>query len=255
MPQRTLTGSIAHIVNSGLAGLGVAIKKVPARPLLDQHVKSLLEIFDIDCVVDVGAHHGEFGSILRSLGYSGKIISFEPAEESFRILEGRRSGDTAWEAHRVALGDANETRELMVCAKTECNSFHSPSSYGETSWFGALLQSNGTESVEVKRLDSLLPRLVSDLRGKNVYLKIDTQGHDLQVFEGAEGIFPQVRALQVELPSLQLYEGVPPMEDALMRYRADGFLPTGFFPVSWDGDQVTVVEWDCVLARQTPSGG
>ena len=251
IPKRTLAGSIAHLVNTSLAPFGIAIKKFPATPLLHQHLRSQLQTFHINCVVDAGAHHGEFGRILRSIGYQGRIISFEPSQESFRILAAQSSGDKAWETHRLALGSADETRELMICAKTECNSFHSPSRYAGTSWFNALLETKGNEKVEIKRLDALLPELMPDLHDKNVYLKIDTQGHDLEVFEGARGIFPQVKAIQVELPSLQLYDGVPPMEEALARFRANGFLATGFFPVSWDGDQVTVVEWDCMLARQT----
>jgi FkbM family methyltransferase len=250
MPHRTFFGLMAHAVNTCLGTIGISVSKIPERLTMERHIRTLLQSLDIDCVIDAGAHHGEFGEVIRNLGYKKRIVSFEPAQEAFRNLEARRAGDKAWEAHRMAMGSVNETKELMICDKTEFNSLHAPSDFGTTSkFFSPFLVSDRRESVEVKRLDSVLPELISDFHKANIYLKIDTQGHDSAVFAGAKGILPQVKALQVELASKQLYQDVPSMEEALLAYRQSGFVPSGFFPVSHEDDGITVVEWDCVLAR------
>lgn len=251
MPHRTFFGLMAHGVNTCLGTIGISVSKIPERLTMERHIRTLLRSLEIDYVVDVGAHHGEYAEIIRKLGYKKRIVSFEPAQDSFRVLEARRGGDQAWEVHRMAMGNTNETKELMICEKTEFNSLHSPSDFGTTDrFFAPFLQSSRTESVEVKRLDCVLPELISDLRNANVYLKIDTQGHDLEVFAGAKGILPRVKALQVELAAKQLYQGVPTLEEALLAYRESGFYPSGFFPVAFENELSTIVEWDCVLARE-----
>src|SRR5437764_15402991 len=57
------------------------------------------------CVIDVGAHRGEYGRLLRDLGYEGEIISFEPVAANFKILERKSASDPRWQVHRLALGD------------------------------------------------------------------------------------------------------------------------------------------------------
>ena len=62
---------------------GFDLVRYPSVESLDDHLATLLRRLRIECVVDVGAHHGEFGLSLRRQGYSGRIVSFEPASESF----------------------------------------------------------------------------------------------------------------------------------------------------------------------------
>jgi len=45
---------------------------------LGEHLQALFARLKIDCVIDVGAHLGQFGRLVRRLGYEGTIISFEP---------------------------------------------------------------------------------------------------------------------------------------------------------------------------------
>ena len=40
----------------------------------------------VDCVLDVGANVGQFGDMLRTIGYMGTIVSFEPVDATFRTL-------------------------------------------------------------------------------------------------------------------------------------------------------------------------
>jgi SAM-dependent methyltransferase len=54
------------------------IKKRKLHDTLEQHLAALLPQLAINCVVDVGANTGQFGAMLRRIGYAGRIVSFEP---------------------------------------------------------------------------------------------------------------------------------------------------------------------------------
>lgn len=51
----------------------------------------LLHRYEIDLVLDVGAHRGDFGALLREAGYRGRIVSFEPLRGPRRAASPRRA--------------------------------------------------------------------------------------------------------------------------------------------------------------------
>jgi hypothetical protein len=57
--------------------------------LHQEHLFTQLSRLKVNCVIDVGAHFGEFGNYLRVLGYRGRIVSFEPVSKSFSVLAQR----------------------------------------------------------------------------------------------------------------------------------------------------------------------
>jgi hypothetical protein len=62
-----------------------------------QHEKYVLRRFlqtlQIDCVVDVGANNGQYADLVRSIGYRGPIVSFEPIPELAKALTARSASD------------------------------------------------------------------------------------------------------------------------------------------------------------------
>src|SRR5215218_999894 len=61
----------------------------------------------VDVVLDVGANTGQYGALLRELGFAGRILSLEPVAEAFAELAGRAAADGAWEAVCVAASDVD----------------------------------------------------------------------------------------------------------------------------------------------------
>jgi hypothetical protein len=80
------------------------------------------------------------------------------------------------------------------------------------------------------------------------YLKLDTQGWDLEVIDGGPQTLPRVLALQTEVSCRAVYEGMPTMATSLDVLAAHGFAVSGLFPVTRDAD-LRVVELDCVAVR------
>lgn len=61
---------------------------------------------EINLVFDIGANSGQFGSCLRSAGYRGGIVSFEPLTEARKHLAIAARGDLNWAIHeQCAIGD------------------------------------------------------------------------------------------------------------------------------------------------------
>ena len=144
---------------------------------------AVFEMYGVDLVIDVGAHEGEYAQRLRSGGFEGEIVSFEPVPRAFEELEREgRAAMTDWTVHRLALGREDGTTTMNVVHGTL-------SSLLPATKFGAgrypRLQEPEQVEVEVRRLDRVLDETLGGLDGRRPFLKLDTQGFDLDVFAGA----------------------------------------------------------------------
>lgn len=220
----------------------------PKPFLLEQHLASLLEMYRVNCVIDVGAHKGGYALSLRRSGYTGQIISFEPVSYSFERLQRRARNDRKWSVHNFALGDREHRAEIQVAQRADFSSLLTPNS-AANNLFGSLTHVSRTEHIEVKRLDSLFEDLCSNIDLPRVYLKMDTQGYDLKVFEGLGSLTGSLVGLQSEVSVIPIYDGMPDMLEAMALYRSHGFELTGLFPVSRHNTSMRVVEFDCVMVR------
>jgi FkbM family methyltransferase len=214
------------------AGIDIARWPPPVTPDW-RLVVSLLVRLGIDTVVDVGAHRGESGSRLRRAGYTGKLISFEPAPEAFEALREAAQHDPEWTAVELALGSENTERELVVRGWSELSSLlplddQRPPAAPEP-W-----QAEATVTVPVRRLDSVLGDYTQD----RVFAKIDTQGYDLEVVRGATAVLDRVLGLHVELAVQQTYVGQPDYLTVLAELRELGYEPVGFFTPGEPRDRI-----------------
>jgi FkbM family methyltransferase len=213
--------------------------------LLPEHLVGLFEHYRVDCVLDVGANRGQYARLLRRAGYRGQIVSFEPVPELFAQLSAAAAADGRWSVHQMALGSADGVLPMHVVPGT-MSSLLAPSEYG-TGRYEQLRQVTEVE-VPVRRLDALLPTL-PEVQGRRLFLKMDTQGYDLEAFAGLGDQVHQVVGLQSEMALLTIYDEMPRLPAALPVYEAAGFGVTGFYPVTREWRTWRVLEFDCVMAR------
>ncbi|MBN8730688.1 MAG: FkbM family methyltransferase [Acidobacteria bacterium] len=214
-------------------------------------MKELFAELQINCVLDVGAHHGEYASFLREIGYTKTILSFEPTPDSLSILRARAQSEPNWKVLPYALSDNSGQREFHIFQHSKFNSLEDASEYGSENYGLHVKQS---VVVETRRLDDILASLVSGIDNPRVYLKMDTQGHDRHVLDGASGVLSGVLALQTEIGARRIYSGTDSFGQLQDYFQALGYLPTGFYPVNKERDGLIVVEWDCVMARTQTAG-
>ncbi len=210
---------------------------------------ALLSKLDVDSLVDVGANDGHFGSRLRRHGYRGRLLSFEPAPSVYERLARRSSADKRWDAFRVALGDREGAALLNLTAATGFNSFLRPNSLA-LQLFEAGTEIQGEVRVSVDRLDRILPTLLPQIKQQRVFLKVDTQGYDLNVLRGAGRQLESIVGVQVEMAMTPLYEGAPLYDDVVEFLEARGFALIAAFPVTWNSKEPRALEYDGMFLRK-----
>lgn len=215
--------------------------------VIARHLRPLFKIYQIQCVLDVGANFGQFGDFVRQkLGFRGTIHSFEPVNQFARLLKEKTRRDQAWTIHQTALGSRTGHAEINVTESPGLSSLLVPSSEAVKDLWdrSAVLE---RQRVTIDTLDNFVDSL-GGLPGP-AFLKIDTQGYDLEVLKGAEITLQTVRALQLEVSVRPIYEGMPDFRGVLDYLISRGFALSAMFPVNQDQSQ-RLIEFDCVLVNE-----
>ncbi len=211
-------------------------------------LKTLLEKYQIDIVLDVGANRGQFASELRRMGYNGKIISFEPISSAFEVLQETAQNDLHWDIHKLALGSQNTEQKIYVADMSVFTSFLKSNDWCEQQ-FGKSSVGSTEETVIVRRLDEVLHETVENLDKARIYLKMDTQGYDLEVFKGLGGKYDKIFALQSEMSVIAIYQGMPHLTDSISFFEKAGFELAGMYPVTQEESTLSVIEFDCIMVN------
>ena len=247
-----LRPTLKHLVTPGAARLGYQVTPLWRLKAFEQcrHLRHLLAQLGVTTVIDIGANTGGYRDLLRRyIGYNGRIVSFEPVPSVFETLRANAAGDEQWAGRQMALGDTDGELDINVTSRSTMSSFLARDE--------ARLQDLGyehllnvtevvaSERVPVRRLDAIFDEVVGD-RSERVFLKCDTQGYDLKVMAGAEGILSSIVAVQIELSIKPVYAGAPAYAEVIERMSVLGFDVTGIFPVRQD-ELSRILNFDCVM--------
>lgn len=180
----------------------------------------LLRLYRVETVFDIGANAGMSGRYFRNLGFKGKIVSFEPVERYYKLLAREAAGDSLWTCEHAAVADAEGEQEINVSAGGGgASSFLKKSG---TTWNSAPeLEYVERERVRTTTVDRAA--LEHYPQGDRLFLKLDVQGYERKVLEGASQTMPRVVGVRVELSITQCYEDEPPMAEMLSYLYSLGF--------------------------------
>jgi len=213
-------------------------------------VRRLLQAFEIDCVLDVGANKGQYHDFLRSeVGYEGKIVSFEPIPDHVEILRRRAASERAWFIEGCALGRSPGRATFNIMANTEFSSFLQPD-HSNAGSFGGRNEVEREIAVEVKTINDIVPALQARLGVHRLYLKLDTQGFDLEVIGGSHDQLKHVWALQTEISMKAIYHNMPSYTEAIRVMDSLGFSISGIYP-NHPEHFPEAVEFDCILVNRS----
>lgn len=199
----------------------------------------------VTLVIDVGANQGQYATDIRRLGYRGRIVSFEPLSEAQAILSRRAATDPLWDHYDCALGSEEREATLHRSNNLESSSLLKMLPAHETAAPDALCV--GTETIKVRRLDSLFADLARP--DDVVFLKIDAQGYEVPVLDGAAACLDRIAGVQVEASLVPLYEGEPCIETVFTRLRQLGYTPVDIEPTFRDPHSFNLLQCDAVFFR------
>jgi FkbM family methyltransferase len=225
----------------------VPLREMKARDFA-LHLRAVLAHQNIDCILDVGANVGQYHDFLRDkVLYGGPIVSFEPVGRNIDRLRERAQFDSAWHIEGYALGAAEGTLPLNVMVSDQFSSFLEPDN-SRAPDIGKLNVPSHVESVAVRTLDFVLPALRERLGFERPYLKLDTQGFDMEVMRGGSDSLSTVLALQTEASVIGIYQGMPTYIETIRYLGERGFELSGLYPVARDSS-LRLFEFDCVMIR------
>lgn len=237
---------IARVATEGARRAGAILVPEWRAGRLDEerHLRRLLAYLDVDCVFDVGGNIGQYGQMLREdVGYRGRIVSFEPHPDAVTKLKAAAAQDPLWEVEAFALGNDNSQMEFHAHELTELSSFRS---FGDTAHKPD--KDARLVMVPMRRLEDYLPEARARWGFRRPYLKIDTQGFDLEVAKGAGGSLGDFLGLQSEVAFQTIYEGAPDYRAALDFYGSKGFVLSRLVPIH-DAHFPETVEMDAIMIR------
>jgi FkbM family methyltransferase len=206
----------------------------------------LLAVHDINVVLDVGANTGQFARNLRDAGFKGRIVSFEPSELAHSKLLKAAKMDPQWTvAPRGAIGD----HDGKVTINISRNSVSSSLLPMLATHLAAEPESCyvGTEEVELHRLDTIAADFASD--HDHTFLKLDVQGFEYEVLQGAPCLLKRICGIQLELSLVPLYQGQQLFDPMLHWLQELGFELWSLVPSFVDWNTGRLLQADGIFFR------
>lgn len=200
----------------------------------------------ITLMFDVGANAGQYGEHIRELGYRGRIVSFEPLTSAYKQLVEKIATDPLWDKANIALGDYDGEAEINIAG----NSFSS----SILDMLPVVAQSApgsgyiGKEKITVRRIDSIIDKYrKSDDR---IFLKIDTQGFEKNVIEGAERSYKDIVGVQMEVSLVPLYKDETLLAEMVNFMMKRGYTLMSLEPGFSNPDTGQLLQVDCIFFRE-----
>ena len=195
---------IKDLIKKTFRRLGFDLHRIAPGSNQSLQLVKALNRFDIDLVLDVGANIGQFATELRVFGFGGDIVSFEPLTSAHFVLSSAAMREDSWKVHpRCAIGDYDGESEINVSGNSVSSSLLPMlKAHSSAASDSAYTQS---ERVQVLKLDSIDSSYFKEAR--QIFLKIDTQGFESKVLDGAKKTIPNIKGIICELSIVPLYEG------------------------------------------------
>lgn len=173
--------------------------------------QAVLTKHEVDLVLDAGAARGGYGTGLRTFGYTGRIVSFEPLAEAFTALSATIADDPSWTAQRLALGAKTGSATIKIASNSDSSSLLPMLDAHRAA--APTIDYVAEETITVARLDDVAAKDVGSAR--HPFLKIDTQGFEREVLEGGAETVERCVGLQLELSLVPLYDGGMLIDEAI----------------------------------------
>lgn len=148
-------------------------------------IKRNIEKFDT--VFDVGANEGEWAKFMLSLNKNIKLHCFEPSVFTFqKLIENNFPKNVI--CNNFGLGSRKETKELFI--------------FKNGSGGNSLYRRYGVKQEAQKKEQVALDALENYCREKKIkevdFIKIDTEGHELEVLKGMKGLLEENRVKMIQ---------------------------------------------------------
>lgn len=152
-------------------------------------------------IIDIGAHKGHWSINIHKHYPEAKIFMFEPIEKYFNELT----------TLAESIGNDSIAFNYLLSSKSDVElKFYineSVSSVLEEHYISSNIE---IKNILTKSLDDII-----ELKTNNALLKIDVQGHELEVLKGAVNTLKNIECIQMEISLIDINKNAPLIEEVL----------------------------------------
>jgi len=233
----SIKGAIAYL--PGLLGYEIRRKQ-------PQHAESVLAKVDFATILDVGANTGQFSFAALSSHPKAVIHAFEPIPDVFATLQSKFHGRSNLHAHNLAISDSNSTADFEVNESSASSSLLPLDETHKKMYPGA--RKTRMIKVNVSTLDRWAEG--RDLK-RPLLLKLDVQGNELKVLQGALTVLPSVDYVLTEINIGAMYKGQASFGNIHEILSEFGLEFIDFFPEKRSPDTHRCLFGDALFGRHT----
>ena len=165
---------------------------------------SFLKNKKVKKVIDIGAHKGEFLKALNKIESVEKVYSLEPQKKIYKELL-KKIDTKKNKAYNLAISNKEGQKKLLINKLRMTSSFskiNKKSKYYRIKKF-IIGSQKIFESVKVKKLDTFVKMI--KIKNKIDLLKIDTEGHELEVLKSGIKTLSKVKFILIEFRLNDMY--------------------------------------------------
>jgi FkbM family methyltransferase len=212
-----------------------------------EHARALAPL-RVGMVIDAGANHGQFALLARHLWPTAEIVSFEPMPAAAERFKALFAGDRGVRLIPLALGTETGEADFHLSRRADSSSLLAITGR-QTAMFPGTEEA-ATTTVRIARLESCLSP--ADLVTP-VLLKIDVQGAELAVLEGAGALLDHIDHVYCECSFIELYAGQALADQVIRFLDARGLVLEGVHNLVQDRNG-RAVQGDFLFGRRAPAG-
>jgi FkbM family methyltransferase len=239
----------SYLVKTLFRALGLEVAREVNALTENNVLKDVFRLIRPDLVIDVGANTGQYVELLRSLNFAGQVVSIEPLSAAHERLVRRAALSSNWiVAPRMLLGAQAGVGRIHVSLNSVSSSTKQMLSLHEVA--APHSKTVSSETVQILTGNEMLTQL--GLAPTNTYLKVDTQGAELEVLTGFGASLSECVGIQVELSLQPLYLDQPKVSQIINLLAQYGFELTHIIPGFRDPHSHRLLQMDGVFLKRPP---
>lgn len=186
------------------------LKEKLGVPDQEYSFKSLKKLsYQPKLVLDIGAYEGNWATSFLTVFPKAKILMLEGQKSKKDILRQKSAANKQLEFRIALLGSAEQ--------EVEFNIYETASS--------VLKEDNETGAkVEIRTLTTLDQLTINTPFAQPDFIKIDTQGYELEILKGAEKTMQYAEFVLLEVSLIDIYKGCPLVAEVMAFMQAKSFV-------------------------------
>ena len=200
-----------------------------SRPRNESDILSFqIKRINPDLFIDCGANKGEYYQTIKDSGFNKKIILLEPninlvSEFLYPIANNNKNV----KIYNIGTGNENKKKKFYITddKNSDLSSFKKKTEFFNQRFYKTRIKNE--KLISIKRLDALLKENKIN-KSEKIFLKIDTQGFDMETLIGLYNKIRQVYLIKIELSIIHLYKKSHRHWEILSYLKKNSFEPIYF---------------------------